>query len=105
MVFNLRQDAGERNDLANRRQDVAQRLRPMLIKWEQEVDAEALVNEPEAAAAAQAAAGRAFGVGPAGRGGAAPAGRPGGAGPAGRGAGGRGTDGPAAGGQGGRGNE
>jgi arylsulfatase A-like enzyme len=89
MVFNLRQDLGERNDLASLRQDVAQRLRPMLARWEQDVDAEALVNEPEAAAAAQAAArGRAAG----------PAGRPGGAGPA------RGS-GPARGaGRGGRGN-
>jgi arylsulfatase A-like enzyme len=83
MVFNLREDLGERNDLANQRQDIARRLRPMLAQWEQEVDAEALVNEPEAAAAAQAAAGR-------GRG-AAPAGRPGGAGAPGRGAGGRGN--------------
>jgi len=83
MVFNLRQDVGERNDLANLRQDVAQRLRPMLARWEQDVDAEALVNEPEAAAAAQAAArGRAAG----------PAGRTGGAGPArGSGRGGRGN--------------
>jgi arylsulfatase A-like enzyme len=83
MVFNLRQDVGERNDLANQRQDIARRLRPLLAKWEQEVDAEALANEPEAAAAAQQAAGRGRAAGPAGR--------PGGAGPRGRGAGGRGN--------------
>lgn len=70
VVFNLRQDIGERNDLTSQRQDVAQRLRPMLAKWEQEVDAEAAVNEPEAAAAYQGRGGRAGGRGaaPAGRG-------------------------------------
>jgi arylsulfatase A-like enzyme len=78
MVFNLRQDVGERIDLTSQRQDIARRLRPMLARWEQEVDAEALVHEPELAAAAQA------------RGRGAPAGRAGGAGrgappPAGRG--------------------
>jgi arylsulfatase A-like enzyme len=49
MVFNLRQDMGERNDLTNQRQDIARRLRPLLAQWEQNVDAEALVNEPERA--------------------------------------------------------
>jgi arylsulfatase A-like enzyme len=72
MVFNLRQDIAERSDLTNQRQDIARRLRPMLTKWEQEVDAEALVHEPELAAAAQARGrvGRAGGAGPgvAGRG-------------------------------------
>lgn len=81
MVFNLRQDVGERNDLANQRQDIARRLRPLLARWEQEVDAEALINEPEVAAAEQSAArgriaGPARGAGPGtdgrGRGGAAP---------------------------------
>jgi arylsulfatase A-like enzyme len=41
MVFNLRTDPGERNDLANRRQDIATRLRPLLAEWERDVDAEA----------------------------------------------------------------
>ena len=41
MVFNLRTDPGERNDLANRRQDIATRLRPLLVEWERDVDAEA----------------------------------------------------------------
>ena len=54
MVFNLRQDVGERNDLTSQRQDIARRLRPLLAQWEQNVDAEALVNEPERAAAQQA---------------------------------------------------
>jgi arylsulfatase A-like enzyme len=41
MVFNLRTDPGERNDLASRRQDIAKRLRPLLAGWERDVDAEA----------------------------------------------------------------
>ncbi|MGB7220421.1 MAG: sulfatase-like hydrolase/transferase [Vicinamibacterales bacterium] len=82
MVFNLRQDVGERNDLTNQRQDIARRLRPLLAQWEQQVDAEALVNEPERAAAQQAA-GR--GAGGAGGRGAAPAGGRGAPPPAGRG--------------------
>jgi hypothetical protein len=40
-VFNLRTDLSERNDLANRRQDVAQELYPLLAGWEASVDAEA----------------------------------------------------------------
>jgi arylsulfatase A-like enzyme len=85
MVFNLREDMGERNDLTSQRQDVARRLRPLLTKWEAEVDAEALVNEPVAAETFQGtgrgraggAAGRAGGG--AGRaGGARSAGAPGG---------------------------
>jgi arylsulfatase A-like enzyme len=41
MVFNLRTDIGERNDLARERQDVARRLRPLLAAWEEDVDADA----------------------------------------------------------------
>ncbi len=85
MLFNLRQDIGERNDLASARQDVAQRLRPLIAAWERDVDAEAAVNDP-AAAAAFGARGR--GAGPAaGRGGAAGAPAGGGGTPPGRGAG------------------
>jgi arylsulfatase A-like enzyme len=42
-VFDVRQDVGERNDLANTRlgQEVARRLRPLLDAWEAEVNAEA----------------------------------------------------------------
>ncbi len=47
-VYNISEDIGERNDLANSRQDVAQRLRPLLAAWEAEVDAEAKLL-PEAA--------------------------------------------------------
>jgi arylsulfatase A len=45
MVFNVRTDVGERNELANRRQDIAQKLRPLLAQWEKEVEAEARANE------------------------------------------------------------
>ena len=68
MVFNLQKDIGERDDLTFSRPDIARRLRPMLTKWESEVDAEALVHEPELAAAAQQTGARAGGA--AGRGGA-----------------------------------
>jgi hypothetical protein len=40
-VFNVRTDSSERDDLANRRQDIAQALWPLLRAWEQGVDAEA----------------------------------------------------------------
>jgi hypothetical protein len=36
----------ERNDLANRRQDIAQKLRRLIAAWEREVDAEAEINVP-----------------------------------------------------------
>lgn len=41
MVFDLKRDLGERNDLASRRPDIARRLRPLLAQWEADVDAEA----------------------------------------------------------------
>ena len=41
MVFDLRNDIGERNDLTTQRQDVARRLRPLIAVWERDVDAEA----------------------------------------------------------------
>ena len=39
MVFNLREDPGERNDLARSRQDIARELRPLIAEWEKDVDA------------------------------------------------------------------
>jgi hypothetical protein len=45
MVFNVRTDVGERNELASRRQDIAQKLRPLLAQWEKEVEAEARAND------------------------------------------------------------
>jgi arylsulfatase A-like enzyme len=53
-VFNLRQDVSERNDLTFRRTDIANRLRPMITRWEQEMDAEARVHYPDAAPASGA---------------------------------------------------
>ena len=41
MVFDVRNDVGERNDVARERQDVARRLRPLIDAWERDVDAEA----------------------------------------------------------------
>ena len=39
MVFNLKDDPGERNDLARTRQDIARELRPLIAAWEKDVDA------------------------------------------------------------------
>jgi arylsulfatase A-like enzyme len=73
-VFNVRQDVGERNDLTFRRTDIANRLRPMLTKWEQDMDAEARVHFPDSTSTPAAGAGAARGgrgaAGGAGRGGA-----------------------------------
>jgi arylsulfatase A-like enzyme len=41
MVFDVRNDIGERNDVARERQDVARRLRPLIDEWERNVDVEA----------------------------------------------------------------
>ncbi len=40
-IYNLRTDPGERQDLARTRQDVAQKLWPLVQAWERNVDAEA----------------------------------------------------------------
>jgi arylsulfatase A-like enzyme len=41
LLFNLRTDVGERNNLIGLHSDIAQRLRPLLEQWQQDVDAEA----------------------------------------------------------------
>jgi arylsulfatase A len=41
MLFNLRADVGERDNLIGQRSDVARRLRPLLAAWQEDVDAEA----------------------------------------------------------------
>ena len=41
MLFNLKDDIGERNDLAARRPDVVRKLLPLIRAWEADVDAEA----------------------------------------------------------------
>jgi len=66
-VFNLRQDMGERKDLTYQRTDIANRLRPMLARWEQEIDAEARVHFPNSTPAS-------VGAGRGGRGAAPPRG-------------------------------
>lgn len=46
LLFNLRADIGERNDLAKERSDLVAKLRPMIAEWEREVDAEARLKMP-----------------------------------------------------------
>jgi arylsulfatase A-like enzyme len=41
LLYNLRMDIGERNDLAYQRQDLARQLRPLIAAWEADVDGEA----------------------------------------------------------------
>jgi arylsulfatase A-like enzyme len=38
MLFNLKDDPGERNDLARARQDLARELRPLIAAWEKDVE-------------------------------------------------------------------
>jgi arylsulfatase A-like enzyme len=44
LLFNVRSDMGERNDLTTQRLDIAKQLRPLLDAWEKDVDAEAKAN-------------------------------------------------------------
>jgi arylsulfatase A-like enzyme len=41
MLFDVHKDLGERNNMIGLRPDIAQRLRPLLDKWQQDVDADA----------------------------------------------------------------
>jgi len=41
MLFNVRTDLGERNDLIGGRSEIARRLAPLLATWQQDVDGEA----------------------------------------------------------------
>lgn len=41
LLYNLRSDSGERNDLARQRPDLVAKLRPLISEWEKDVDAEA----------------------------------------------------------------
>ena len=43
-LYNLRADMGERNDLAKERPELARRLRPLILEWEKDVDAEAKMS-------------------------------------------------------------
>jgi arylsulfatase A-like enzyme len=44
LLYNLKQDIGERRDLAAERPDLVAALRPLIAKWEADVDAEALTR-------------------------------------------------------------
>jgi len=46
LLYNLREDIGERNDLAARRPDLVGKLLPLIKAWEANVDAEAKTNAP-----------------------------------------------------------
>ena len=46
LLFNLREDVGERNDLAARRPDMVRKLLPLIKAWEADVDAEAKSLSP-----------------------------------------------------------
>lgn len=41
LLYNLRSDIGERNDLAMQRPDLVAKLRPLISEWEKAVDTEA----------------------------------------------------------------
>jgi hypothetical protein len=41
MLFNVRTDLGERNDLMRQRADIARRLAPLVAAWQLDVDGEA----------------------------------------------------------------
>ena len=41
LLFHLRTDIGERNDLARQRPDLVAKLLPLITRWEKDVDAEA----------------------------------------------------------------
>jgi arylsulfatase A-like enzyme len=45
LLFNLRSDIGERNDLASARPDIVAALRPLIAEWEKDVDAEAKLSK------------------------------------------------------------
>ncbi len=51
LLFDVRKDTGERNDLAKRQQALANSLRPLLNAWEADVDAEAVRRNLKAPAA------------------------------------------------------
>ncbi len=46
LLFNVRKDVGERNDLASTRTDLARELRALLAGWETDVDEEAKRSRP-----------------------------------------------------------
>ena len=63
-VFNLREDVGERNDLANARSDIAAKLFPLITAWEKDVDTDARMSANYVAPAAPAGPARGQPAGP-----------------------------------------
>jgi len=51
MLYNLANDVGERNDLASQRTDLVRKLFPLIVRWEEDVDAEAKTPAPAAPSA------------------------------------------------------
>jgi arylsulfatase A-like enzyme len=49
LLFDLRTDIGERHDLSGKRQDIANRLVPLVTAWEKDVDTEAKAGDKPAA--------------------------------------------------------
>ena len=45
LLFNLRDDVSERNDLAKQSPDIVRRLRGLLAEWERDVDGESLKGD------------------------------------------------------------
>jgi arylsulfatase A-like enzyme len=45
MLFDVRRDPGERNDLAAQRPDIVRKLKPLIEAWEKDVDAEAATTK------------------------------------------------------------
>jgi arylsulfatase A-like enzyme len=67
LLFDVRADLGERNDLANQHQAIARELRPLITAWEADVDKESGVATPargrgEGRGAGRGAGGRAGGA-------------------------------------------
>jgi hypothetical protein len=48
-LFNVRTDLGERNNLIGQHPEIARRLRSLIDKWQQDVDAEARLRNLRAA--------------------------------------------------------
>ena len=45
LLFNLRDDVSERNDLAKQSPDIVRRLRGLLAEWERDVDGQSLKGD------------------------------------------------------------
>jgi hypothetical protein len=45
LLFNLRDDVGERNEVAKQNPDIVRRLRGLLAEWERDVDGQSLKGD------------------------------------------------------------